>query len=451
MFQNLKHPRVRAIAGLVVVAVLAAAAYVGARATAKKSPAAAATSRLVAATVGTMSQTVSASGTLAPADTNDLSFSSSGTVTAVKVKAGQKVTQGQVLATIDSASLASAVVQAEAQVTADQSTIDSDEDDDASSAQLSADRATLASDQSQLAAAQTALAGASLVSPITGVVSAVNLTVGQQLGSNGASGTTPSGSDSGAGPTNPTASDSSNSSSDSSSAQITVVSTSLVVNLNVDDTEISDLKIGQTATVSPSSASSGTGGGGNGFRGLFGGAFPGGNANQDQTKANSSSSSSNGNSTTATTPTSSTAAKVTSVGAIASASSGVAQFPVVVTVTGAATGLYSGATAQATITYKEIANAVQVPTLAITQTNGQSYVTVSANGKTVKRVVTTGITSGGEVQITSGLTGGEQVVVAVPTAARGTNGSTRTGTNGEFPGGGNFTPPGGGSFRGFGQ
>jgi multidrug efflux pump subunit AcrA (membrane-fusion protein) len=388
-----------------------------------------------------MSQTVSASGTLAPADTEDLSFSASGTVTAVNAKAGQKVVKGQVLATIDSASLASAVVQAEAQVTADQSTLDDDDANGASSAQLTADRATLASDQAQLASARTALAGASLTSPIDGVVSTVSLTVGQQLGSSGASGNTPSGSDSGAGPTVPDAS-----SSDASSAQITVVSTKLVVNLDVDDTQISQLKVGQSATVSPSSASSS---GRNGFGGLGTFSFGGFGNRAANPSANQSSNSSTGNSTTTNTPTTSTTAKVTSVGAIASASSGVATFPVAVTVTGATTGLYSGATAQATITYHELQNAIQVPTLAVTQSNGQSYVTVSTNGKTVKRAVTTGITSGGEVQITSGLKTGEEVVVATPAATRGSgNGSNNSGTGGTFtpPGGGNFTPPGGGEF-----
>ena len=46
--------------------------------------------------------------TVAAAQTNDLSFSSSGTVTAVDVKAGDEVKAGQVLATIDSTAAATA-------------------------------------------------------------------------------------------------------------------------------------------------------------------------------------------------------------------------------------------------------------------------------------------------------------------------------------------------------
>ena len=220
------------------------------------------------------------------------------------------------------------------------------------------------------------------------------------------------------------------------------MSTSLVVNLSVDDTEISKLKVGQSATVSPSSSSGGSGGN-NGPTFNFGGFAPGGFGNRTS-NSNSNSSSSNSSSNTATTPTTSTTAKVTSVGAIASASSGVATFPVVVTITGSTSGLYSGATGQATITYKQLTNVVQVPALAVSQSNGQSSVTVSVNGKKTRRVVTTGITSGGQVQITSGLQAGEQVVVAIPTTRRSTSGT------GNPPSGGNFTPPGG-NFKGFGQ
>ena len=60
-----------------------------------------------------MSTTVSAEGTVEAAQTDDLSFTASGTVTAVNVKAGDTVTAGQVLATVDSAELQSAVTSAE--------------------------------------------------------------------------------------------------------------------------------------------------------------------------------------------------------------------------------------------------------------------------------------------------------------------------------------------------
>jgi macrolide-specific efflux system membrane fusion protein len=401
----------------VVVVFSAAAAWAGVRVTNKKnSPTAQATTRTVQVTNGTISQTVSASGTLAPADTEDLSFTSSGTVTAVGVKVGQKVKKGQVLATIDSASLKSQVVQAEAQVAAAKSTLSSDTSAGASSAQLSADTAALASDRAQYASAVTALEGSSLVSPIAGTVSTVDLTVGQQLGSSGGSGT---------GLGNPS------SSAASSSTEIEVVSSSLVVNLSVDDTEIGKLKVGQAATVSASSTSSASGAAG-------AAAQP-----------------------SATTGSSSIAGTVTSVGTIATTSSGVASFPVVVAVTGSTSGLFSGATASVVVTYHQLSNVLVVPSLAVSQSKGSSWVTVSANGKKTKQQVTTGLSSGGQVEIKTGLSAGQEVVITIPAAVTrrptGTNGSGANGfptggfPTGGFGGGGGFTPPAGAVSGGAGQ
>src|SRR4051794_4888624 len=54
---------------------------------------------------GTYKTTVSATGTITPMRQADLTFSSSGTVTQVAVEVGDKVTHGEVLARIGSASL----------------------------------------------------------------------------------------------------------------------------------------------------------------------------------------------------------------------------------------------------------------------------------------------------------------------------------------------------------
>ena len=105
---------------------------------------------------------------------------------------------------------------------------------------------------------------------------------------------------------------------------------------------------------------------------------------------------------------------VGSVGLIASTSSGVATFPVVVDVSGTPSGLYAGASANVTIIYKQVANALVVPSAAVQPgPRGNSTVTVMINGRQVARNVTSGIVSGGLTQITSGLTVGEQVVVNI--------------------------------------
>ncbi|MDQ1460887.1 MAG: hypothetical protein QOI08_2371, partial [Actinomycetota bacterium] len=62
------------------------------------------------------------------------------------------------------------------------------------------------------------------------------------------------------------------------------------------------------------------------------------------------------------------------------------------------------------------------------------------NGAKTSRTVTTGISSGGQTQITSGLSSGDQVVVAVPTRR-----ATGTSTNGN---GGSFRNLGGGGSPG---
>ena len=65
----------------------------------------------------------------------------SGRVTAVDVTAGQTVTAGQALATIDDTSLSAALAQAQANLANDQAQLATDQDDDASAAQIASDEA----------------------------------------------------------------------------------------------------------------------------------------------------------------------------------------------------------------------------------------------------------------------------------------------------------------------
>ena len=63
-----------------------------------------------------MTATVSGSGNVASADTISASFATGGTVTAIKVKTGQKVTANQVLATIDASCARRSLASAQAQL-----------------------------------------------------------------------------------------------------------------------------------------------------------------------------------------------------------------------------------------------------------------------------------------------------------------------------------------------
>jgi hypothetical protein len=213
------------------------------------------------------------------------------------------------------------------------------------------------------------------------------------------------------------------------------VSNSFVVNLSVDTSTVGKIKVGQAATVTPTT-SSGTSRGNGGFNfpggfaiGNFGGGPTGGGGNDNNGGTQSNTNTAVGASATG---------KVTSVGTVASSSSGVATFPVVITIDGTPDAFHAGASASAAIVYGEKANVLAVPVNAVTQSGGQSYVTVSANGQTSKRAVTTGTTANGQIEITKGLRSGEQVVVTLPNFGR-----NRTGNgNGNAPGGGQF-PTGG--------
>lgn len=409
--------------------------------------------QVLTATTGTLAKTVSANGTVAAADTDDLSFSSSGEVTAVNVSAGDAVQAGQVLAEIDSSELEAAVADAEATVADAEAKLSDDEDADASDEQIAADGSSLASAKESLAAAQDDLDGAKLVATFDGVVAAVNISVGEQLGSGGTGGTGTTGTGSGSGQSarnlgssgsNVPGGQTSGADSTSSDADISVTTTGLyTVELGFDATDIASVEVGQTASVELSTSSSSS----SGFGGFPGGGFPGGGAFPGfQVNRSGGSGSSSGSSTTTTTaPTVSTASVngfVTKVGKVADASSGVATYPVTVTFRG--DDFNPGATVAAAITIGKVTDAVQISSIAITSNGTASTVTVRANGKDETRTVTTGLVANGMTQITSGLKAGEQVVVTFPGRPVGTTGTGGSGaTSGNGPPGGFVISSGG--------
>lgn len=364
------------------------------------------TSRLVAAATGTVRQSVSTTGTLTPADEDDVNFASSAEVTSVRVAVGDRVTKGQVLGTIDPLALQSSLAQAQATLAQAQAALsDAQDSGTATSAQLSADEASVATAQASVSAAQTALDGATLRSPITGTVAAVNVTTGQVAsGSSGSGGSSPSAtgnSGNGRNGANANSSNASSSSSASSTADFVVVGLKKwTVSAGVDDTEVGLIKRGDQVQLTTDGASGP----------IFG--------------------------------------TVGSVSVLASTSSGSASYPVTIDVTGTPSGLHDGESVTASIIYRQLSNVLTVPSAAVHTANGTSYVYVDSGGKRVKRTVGVGLSSGGTAQITSGLTAGDQVYVDVATGTRrtGTTGTGGTGRNGGgFFGGGGL---GGGGFGG---
>ncbi|WP_211764903.1 efflux RND transporter periplasmic adaptor subunit [Kutzneria sp. CA-103260] len=402
---RLTRRRVIIIVAAVVVATGGGVAWAATRPAAE-----AQTTSFATATTATLKQTVSSSGTIEPAQQENLNFAVSGQVTGVTATVGQQVTAGQALATVNSAALAASVAEAQATLSTDQARLSSDQTAGASSAQITADQAAVTAAQNSVNNAQTALSEATLTSPIDGTVASVNLTTGQQVsagststssgsgGSSGGSGGGGGGGGGGGAGGGSGSTGSSSSSSSSSTAQVVVISTnSYVVNASVDDTEVGLIKNGEQATIT----------------------------------ANGSTQPAYGT--------------VTSVAMLASSSSTVPSYPVTIGVTGTPTGLHPGASATVAITVKQVSDAVVVPTAAIHYENGNAVVYQMSNGKQVSKPVTTGMTSGGQTQIVSGLSDGDQVVI--PSRGTGTTGTTRggTGTTGGRGGTGGF---GGGGFGG---
>jgi len=211
-----------------VVALVVVVGGVGAWAVKRSSTSVAAAPTLVSATTTTIRQSVSATGTIAPASRADLTFAVSGTVTSVPVAVGDQVKVGATLATVDSASLQTSVTLAQANVTATQVQLTAQQSAGSSAVQIASTQAQLAAARSKLTDAQTALAAASMTSPIAGTVAQVNIAVGDKTG--GTSGP----------------------SSSSSTAQIVVISTtSWVVQASVGSEDLPQLKKGLQVDITP--------------------------------------------------------------------------------------------------------------------------------------------------------------------------------------------------------
>lgn len=415
---HLRYPRRRWVVVTAIAALLAAGGAVWWARSAGTSSANNPTYRLVAATTGTIRQSITSTGTIAPAEQDAVNFTVPGKVTRVAVTAGQRVSAGTVLATVDTATLTANLAQAQATLATAQAKVAADNADGSTSAtQLAADTAAATSAQGQVTAAQQAMSAATLTSPIAGVVAEVNLTVGEQVGaSSGGSGSATSGGSgggtggSGSG-TGGSGSDGSNSTSSSSTDQFLVISTtSWVVNATVDSTGVGLIAPGDQAQIVPGSSPSI----------IYG--------------------------------------TIASVGVMATTSSGVATFPVNISVTGNPSGLHAGDTATVSLIYRQLSGVLVVPTAAVHTIGGQRVVYLVSGGKQVSHPIGVGLSSGGSTQITSGLNEGDQVEVAIPATSNGGAGSSASrsarpsGGPRQFPGGGNFGGgAGGGGFGGGGN
>ena len=147
--------------------------------------------------------------------------------------------------------------------------------------------------------------------------------------------------------------------------------------LDVDSTQVDQIKVGDTVTVTVSSGSSS-----NGFPGL--GNFPGatdgnGNGGANGNTNGGGNAGSAGN--TGGTSNASATGTVTEVGRVASASSGVAQYPITIEFATDSSSFVDGTSITGSIATKVSATDVlQVPVRAVTTSDGVSTVTVALDG-----------------------------------------------------------------------
>jgi len=353
------------------------------------SPAASAavTYRTTTASLGTIRQSVSSTGTLEPADQDSVNFAVSGTVTSVRAVQGDHVTAGQVLATVNSAALKSSLAQAEATLASAQARVSSDEANGVTDAQLSADEAAVSAAQGQVDSARDELDSASLRSPITGVIASVAVSVGDNVSGGAANG-------------------SNGSNGSSSTAQFVVISTDKwTVTASADATQIGLIKKGLQAQLTVDGATSQ----------VFG------TVSSVAVIASSSSSGS-----------ASYPVEIAVTGNPAGLHAGASV---------TASIIYKQLTNVLTVPSLALRNQNGKSVVEVSSDG-------TPNGSHVAKTVTVGETGNGLVQITSGLKEGDVVFVAIPSITGGSGSRTNTGRfpTGFTPGGGGFVP-GGGQFQ----
>lgn len=371
--------------------------------------------RTATAALQTLEKTVSATGTVTPTVQDDVDFAVSGTVTAVEVAAGDTVTKGQVLATVDTLELKASLLDAKATLAEAKATLASAKNasDGSSSAKARISAASAAVDVAEAGVqdAEDAMDDATLTAPAAGLVTSVGIEVGDKVsgsGSSGSGGTGGTGSG-GTGSSGTGSGGTGGTDTATSTAAFTVVSTdSWTLDVTVGETDVANVAAGDQVELTTDDGTE--------FFGV-----------------------------------------VSEVGALPSTTSGSAQYPVTIAVTGDGEGLFDGVSVDAAIVYERRTDVLAVPSAAVTTTEGTSTVTVvSDDGAQTETEVEVGDTAGEYTEIVSGIPEGTEVIVASFTPGEGNSGTTGMfpgGGTGEFPGGGTGELPGGGTgqFPGGGQ
>lgn len=122
--------------------------------------------------------------------------------------------------------------------------------------------------------------------------------------------------------------------------------------------------------------------------------------------------------------------KVISIGPVGTVTSGVVNYPVIVSVSNADASVLPGMTANLAITVDQRQNVLMVPLRAVRTQGTQKIVTVLYQGQQIQVPVTVGLTNDTDAEITSGLKAGDEVVIGTTTTTQPRGGGV--------PGGGFF-------------
>ncbi|UBU17218.1 efflux RND transporter periplasmic adaptor subunit [Nonomuraea gerenzanensis] len=341
--------------------------------------------RTVTAGRGSVTASVSASGAVESSRSRALSFGTGGTVEKIYVKAGDKVSKGDILARLDDSASQESLSAAKA-------TYQSALDDGTDTAAL---YAAYVKARNAYTEAQRTVAGTVLKAPFKGTITAVNGSVGGTASGSGSGSGSASGS--GGGQASTGASESTGSSGFIELAD----TTKLQLVGTFTESDVGKLKQGQQATITFD-------------------ALPG---------------------VTAT-------GTVTQIEPVASTSNNVVQYPVTITFTEVPSQVRLGQTATVEVVVGQAENVVTVPSTAISTSGGQSTVTVLKDGRQTRTPVEVGVQGTTLTEIKSGVSEGDQLVPPATTTGttgnggNGGGGMRGIGGTGGFPGGGGG--PGGG-------
>ena len=327
-----------------------------------------------------VSSLVSGDGTVEPAESRDVEFEVDATVGQVRVKVGDHVEAGEVLAVASDRSSATALAAAQAEVEAAEENYDAVEDsseklkDDARDQQRSAARAQVAKARLGVLEARESIDDLTLVAPVSGTVTAVNGDVGET--------TRPGGS----------------LSEDSDSPFITIADLdSWVVECDFSEADVAKIHAGDPVEI------------------IFG-AVP------DETFSGA----------------------VEDIDLTASTNDNVTTFGVTVAVTKAPKELRHGSSATVSVTTARATDVLAVPSSAVTtDAQGQSTVQRVEDGEASSQVVAIGIEGDLYTEITSGLKEGEVVELGATSTSADSTGRRGPGggpvvINGPAPKGGGF-------------